>query len=222
MRFGNLIIFTGMDGSGKTTAAEFLVNYLRGRGCSTKLVWIKSSHTLAYLLTQFFSRFQYERTIYNPNKVKIRQFKSSDIGSFRKIWPLIEFASVVPLIILKVYLPMLFGFTIVADRYLIDTVISIATRVEQPCFIEGFFSKCLLEMIPSYSVLIHLECSYGVLIKRRVDIEFTDSELRQQIRFYALLSRELGATTIDTTNNFQENRALILKTVGLKDQRGNL
>jgi len=40
---------------GKTTIANLLVKHLRSKGCKTKYVWIKSLHTLAYLIDTIVS-----------------------------------------------------------------------------------------------------------------------------------------------------------------------
>ena len=56
MKRPRLIVITGIDGSGKTTIARLLTKQLRSEDIKTRYVWIKSLHTLAYLLSRVFVR----------------------------------------------------------------------------------------------------------------------------------------------------------------------
>jgi tRNA uridine 5-carbamoylmethylation protein Kti12 len=80
MRRGTVIIFRGIDGSGKTTAAKSLAKHLRVHGYRIKHGWNRSLHTFAYVTSSLFRLFRNERLISNSNKVMIQQFKPSDLG----------------------------------------------------------------------------------------------------------------------------------------------
>ena len=56
MKRGYLISIYGLDGAGKTTQVNLLAKELRKLGFKTKIVWIKSSHTLAFLLIKLFEK----------------------------------------------------------------------------------------------------------------------------------------------------------------------
>ena len=148
MKTPRLIVITGFDGSGKTTIAKLLVKSLKSKGYRTKYVWIKSLHTLAYLISRIFESQGWHRLVKNPNEIVVSRFELPRSRLAEKIWPTIEFISVLPWIIFKVNLAILFGFTIVADRYIIDTIVSIAMRAQNSFFVESFLGKLLLRMIP--------------------------------------------------------------------------
>ena len=215
MKCPHVIVITGIDGSGKTTIANLLVKHLRSKGCKTKYVWIKSLHTLAYLISRIFESQGWHRLVKNPNKIVVSRFELPRSKSAEKIWPTIEFISVLPWIILKVNLAIFFGFTIVADRYIIDTIVSIAMRTRNSFFVESFLGKLLLRMIPKETVILYLDADLRTVSKRRPDIEYTTDEIISQISLYRLLAEKMGAYFIDTTMSSIED---VEKRVGINSK----
>ncbi len=194
------IIVTGVDGSGKTTIAKFLVAHLKTRGYRTKGVWIKSLHTLAYIISLVLGRGEYGHFAENPGGVVITRFQPADYKSLGRLWSLVEFISVLPWIILKVYLPIFFGSTIVADRYVVDTVVMISTNVKDMFFADKFLGRLLLKMIPKGAIIFHMDADFDTLIERRPDIEYTRAEIETQMKLYRMLAVRLNAYTVNTSN----------------------
>lgn len=195
----SFINITGIDGSGKTTMTRFLTKQLRSEDIKTRYVWIKSLHTLAYLISRIFESRGWHRLVKNPNNTIVSRFELPNSRSAEKIWSIIEFISVLPWIIVKVNLAIFLGFTVVADRYTIDSVISIAMRTRSPSFVESFLGKLLLRMIPKEAAVIYLDVDLHTVLKRRHDIEYTTDEIQGQIVLYRLLAEKMGAYLIDTT-----------------------
>lgn len=193
-----LVVITGVDGSGKTTIAKLLTEHLKTRGCMVRQVWIKSLHTLAYLISMFFQLVKRGHFIKNPNKIVITRFQSTDYKFLSKVWPFIEFVSVLPWILLKVYFPVFFGFIIIADRYVTDTVVMISTSVKDEAFVDSFLGRLLLKMIPKGTIIIHLDIDLDTVLRRRLDIEYTIPEIENQIMLYRTLADKVGAYTINT------------------------
>lgn len=195
----SFINITGIDGSGKTTMTRFLTKQLRSEDIKTRYVWIKSLHTLAYLISRIFESRGWHRLVKNPNNTIVSRFELPNSRSAEKIWSIIEFISVLPWIIVKVNLAIFFGFTVVSDRYTIDSIISIAMRTRSPSFVESFLGKLLLRMIPKEAAVIYLDVDLHTVLKRRHDIEYTTDEIQGQIVLYRLLAEKMGAYLIDTT-----------------------
>jgi energy-coupling factor transporter ATP-binding protein EcfA2 len=216
MRYNRFVIFTGVDGSGKTTLAKLLVTYLRKKKGRVLYVWIKSLHLLAYYISRIFEISNRFELIVNPNGMLIKRFYVKGLGSFCAVWPFIEFISVLPWVVLKVYLPIFFGYTVITDRYLIDTLITVSTRIGDPNLSRRFLGRLMLKLIPKDSVVIQLNADLNTILERRKDIEYTYEEIQEQISLYKLLSRKINAYELDTTDtSSKKNLEKIINLINL-------
>jgi GT2 family glycosyltransferase len=198
MKNPRCIAISGIDGSGKTTLAYWLVKYLRSKGYRAKYVWIKSKHTFAYLISQILEPLGWQQTFRNPNGIIVSRFELYDSRFARKAWPTIEFLSVLPLIIFKVQLPLLLGYRIVLDRYMIDTVTSIALSTKNMKFADSFLGRLLLKMMPKGCASILLDIDLSMVLERRPDIEYSYDEIRNAIGLYRTLTRKMKSVSLDT------------------------
>jgi len=199
MNYPPIINVTGIDGSGKTTTARLLDKQLRSKNVKTRYVWIKSLHTVAFFISQLFISCGWYRLVKNPNNTTVPRFELPTSKYAEKIWQIIEFISVLPWIIVKVNLAIFFGFTVVADRYIIDTIVSVSMRTRSPYFVDSFLGKLLLKMMPKDAVIIYLDVDLCTMLKRRPDIEYTADEIQNQLALYRLLAKKMGALFINST-----------------------
>jgi thymidylate kinase len=213
-----LISIFGPDGSGKSTQARLLARYLASQGFKVKIVWIKSFHTLAYVLSRLYWKL-------SPRSVELNAYghiiriKPLCHGKLRRlIWAWIEFISIIPRILIEVYLPSLIGEVIVTERYLIDSVVSIAYAIDDDKFDSRLTAKMLLRFIPKNSILIHLDSDYETVKKRRQNLTDPEEFFQFQRILYDKLSVRLGATKINTCEQdieetAEEIRKLVLARV---------
>ena len=217
MKNSRFIVITGMDGSGKTTLANWLYKYFISKGYKSKYVWIKSNHTFAYLLSCVLISLGRYRIFRNPKGVMQYRIITSEGMFIRKIWPFIEFISVLPLIIFKVKIPLLLGYRIVCDRYTIDTIVSVTLYTRNMNFLNSILGKILLKMIPKESTIILLDADYLTVLKRRPDIEYTENEIKKGIRIYRTLSRKLNMFSIDVqTHTIEQVRNRVINILFTK------
>ena len=188
-----------MDGSGKTTLANWIAKCLRSKGYKSRYVWIKAQHTLAFLISKVLTAFGWNRTFRNPKGIAVSSFRVHEGTFARKVWPVIEFLSVLPLIIFKVKLPILFGYKIVFDRYLIDTIVSISLNTQNMSFADSFIGRLLLKMMPKECVVIILDADLSTVLKRRPDIEYSFDEVTNAMKLYRVLGRKMKAFSLNTT-----------------------
>jgi|Deesub1362A_J573_1020465.scaffolds.fasta_scaffold00355_25 thymidylate kinase len=149
------ITFCGMDGVGKTTQAILLEKKLR-RSHKVKRVWIRSPHTFAYFIWRFFNMFGYA-------------VPSINSAADRLIWSIIEIVSLIPKILTNVYLPRFLGFTLIGERYLIDSIATISCYfLRDPGFIHSWMSNFLLKFVPADTIVILLDADVVIIGKRRL------------------------------------------------------
>jgi len=199
MDITQLIVFFGPDGSGKTTQAILLASHFQKQGCKVRLVWIRAHHSLASILSKILSSFGYYRRIFSRGKSS----KSLDVklsSRFKRFWSFIEFISVLPWILIKVKLPLLLGYVVIAHRYLVDTIASVAYFLGDNEFPSGNAAKILLAMISKGAFLIHLDAEIETIMERRKDEELDLDFIQFQRKFYLSFATLLGALSINTSS----------------------
>lgn len=189
----------GPDGAGKSTQVRILANYFAAKGFKVKIVWIKSYHTLAYVLCKIFEKLSPYSIVRNSYGIVIRISPIANNKFSRIIWAWIEFISLLPWIVIRVYLPLLMGINVLADRYLIDSIVSISYSLNDPRFAFSFLARLMLRLIPKNSILIYLDSEYEEIRKRRGEMADTEEYILFQKSIYNVLSRVLGALRIDTS-----------------------
>lgn len=116
----------------------------------------------------------------------------------KRFWSFFEFLSVVPLAITRMYVPLLLGYRIVAERYLIDTV------VYDGYFLGGYFgpyARILLHMIPKNCLIVHLDAKKSDVLARRQGDILSENFVDFQLASYRRLASSLNAISIDTSSN---------------------
>jgi len=198
------IIFFGPDGSGKTTQANLLVDELNKRGLRNKKIWIRSLHTLAYILSIIAMH------LLNLDSVYEFRSKFGRNRTFRNIWFVIEFISILGLIITRFNLPMRNGYVIVAERFVVDWIVSLAYVVHEQSFINSHLSNLALRLIPCRSSLFYIDADLDVIASRRTK-EDSDEFIQFQRSCYNIFATRLNALRIDTSNKNKDEVFSIIK-----------
>jgi thymidylate kinase len=192
-----LVYFFGPDGTGKTTQAELIFSYLRRNGVLTMRGRVKQHHTLSYLLLKLL----------RPNnkdylKTNFFGFDTQLNSRIRRPWEILEIISVIPAIAYRVALPSLLGYTVVCDRYVIDTVVVLSRFLDDQGFMFGNTARLLMKLIPKQALLIHLDADTETILARKKDEPLTQQLVNQYRASYKNIIHafRLRVVTIDTTN----------------------
>lgn len=187
MPLPSMIHFFGPDGAGKSTQAELLIENIRKQEPRVRKCWIRSPHTLAFLLWRLFVRIGFYRVVCNPFGVEIKLPAVDRNKPLRIFWTLTEFFSVLPLII-RIRVSMSRGYKFVAERYVLDTVTTIAFFVNDITFLTSRISRLLLFFIPKDAVLIFLDSDFETIFRRRAHFFNADDNNRKG-RVYGLIPK---------------------------------
>ncbi len=182
-----------------------LTNFLKEKGRRVLNVRIRANHTVSFVLLGFMQRLGF----INKN-VSFEGLNPTLAKKMAKLWPFIEFASIVPLVILRVGLPLRLGFTVVCERYVVDTIVSVAYLFNNPLLVDGVAEKILLGFIPKGATIVHLTAQEKLLLKRRRDEPVTCGFLHFQIQMYNAYAKKLKAVSLDTT---RRNRSQIQQAI---------
>jgi len=99
------------------------------------------------------------------------------------------------------------GRVVIAERYLIDSIVSIAYSLNDPNFTSSFIAKTMLCLIPKNSILIHLDSDYEEIERRRRNMADPKEFIDFQRLIYGKLSKSLGAIEISTSRMSVEETA---------------
>lgn len=233
--FPSFIHFFGPDGSGKSTHVDILVGVLRERGIKAEKCWVRAHHTIAFVLWRLFVTIGFYRVVVNPFGIatKIPAVDRSRLLQF--FWSIIELIGVIPLV-LRVRYSLWMGRTMVAERYLLDTVTTIAYFLNDLNFLYSRTSRLLLRFLPKDAVFILLDSDYETIFQRRAPFFNTKAtksckkeygaiprssvEPRVFIDFqrkaYELLAASFDTLMIDTSkHNVEETSKAILQYLDL-------
>jgi len=117
----NVIIFSGLDGCGKSTQISRLCRHLESKNIKYKMIWARPGSTPLFLLIKSFARFSF-RSLPKGGRSNKREamLRSNRIG---RLWFYLTFLELIFIFKIKSNFFLLFGNKIIFDRYLLDSVI---------------------------------------------------------------------------------------------------
>lgn len=190
-----VVVFFGSDGTGKTTQAELLAKRFNEEGYKVSRAWIRGRHSIAFFISQLLLKLGYKGYFIAPYAPGGKILDSRTLRE-KRLWSLIEFVSVVPLIIRRMYLPLILGRNIIAERYVLDTIVYDNYYIGSPF---RMYAKILLHMIPKDSLLVHLDASESDVMSRRVDDLVSKRFIEYQLESYRAMASRLHALSINTS-----------------------
>jgi thymidylate kinase len=191
-----IICFFGPDGSGKTTIAVTLAEKLRSRGLKVKRSWMRGTHTLASMLARFLSKFATFKGSNNP------YYGISIPSHLKRMWQLIEFISVLPILFARIMLPNLLGYIVIAERYIPDFLVWIVITTDDPSYLSSLDARFLLALALRVKAKVYIKADLQKLIERRMDMN--PSFIMKQLILYEKLAEGMNSLTLDTTDKSVE------------------
>lgn len=232
--FPHLIHFFGPDGAGKSTHVDILVNVVCQQGIQVQKCWVRAHHTLAFVLWKFFVKIGFYRIIINPFGPPGKLPAVDRNGLLRFFWSVVELLGVLP-VLLRVRYSLWRGRVLVAERYVLDTVVTIAFFLDDLNFLGSRISRLLLRFIPKDAVFIFLDADYETIFQRRAPL-FTKMHSQKTKRNYGatprcpveprvfidfqrtaykILAKYFDPLVIDTSNHsIEETSVMILHYLG--------
>ena len=192
-----MILFFGPDGSGKSTITSALAENLEAKGLRVKISWMRGTHTFVSRIAFFLSKFEVFEGSDNP-------YYNIDIPpTMKKMWQILEFFSVLPIILFRYVFPRLFGFFVIGERSVIDFIVWVAITTQDESYLNRFPSRFLLNLAHKSYARVYITADLNTLLSRRSDV--SAEMLSKQQRLYEKLSITVGAYTINTSGKSAES-----------------
>jgi len=196
------ICITGIDGVGKTTHVNLLLEHLREKGIKCQYKWLRFHHYFSLPLLAFCRVAGYTRvsTLGGKQKCSYHEFYRSKVVSF--IYPWILLLDTALSTTVKVYIPMLFGNTIVCDRFVYDTLIDLAVATKDPEIYKKPVGKLFLSLIPNNAKFVMLTLDKQTILSRRPELK-DDITFNERYNLYRLFADRFGLDIIDNSGLFK-------------------
>ncbi len=201
-----IIVLMGIDGSGKTTQAEFLAKSLSEKGIKAEVIWLRGE---SYLTRPVLA---IGKALLGAPKAKKREqidqaedynrYVSSKRRIFRNplmrlLWRTLCLADY--LINVKVAFARLSRETrvVILDRYIYDTLIDIDSAFGAGGKeVSRMLDSWLMDLFPKPDKVFHIDIPPAEAMRRKDDIP-SITYLEERHKLYEQISKLMGATTID-------------------------
>lgn len=208
------ICIIGVDGSGKTTQANMLVDRLRKEGLRCRYAWFRFYHftslpLLAYARLMGLSEM---KTLKSGRKIGYHYFYRSKVVS--TLYPFFLFIDTLIFIIIKIYIPRrLFKTGMVCDRFIYDTIVDLMISTGDSNIHRSKIGRLFLRLMPRNMRALMLKVNEPVLRERREDVKW-DKTLNKRIEYYDRLSKDFYIPVIDASPSVEEVHEELVRKLG--------
>lgn len=217
MNKGYLIVFTGIDGSGKTTQAEMLVDVLRQSGLEVSYVWARWEQRLVRPFTKKWKRKIEKDTGHADgraikNKPKKQKLLSNPF--VRWLWLFAFFIDYGLQILFKIRFKLIWDRVLVSDRMFYDSVIDQAVNLgsNKDWLLNNLDSVWMRFLFPKPDMVFYIDCPGEVAFSRKDDAPDVEY-LTDRRMLYKHLAEKYNWNIIDGTLPIQEIALMINRIV---------
>jgi thymidylate kinase len=185
---GLLIVFSGIDGAGKSTQIKKLQDQLHAAGKRTVYLWSRGGYTNGFLaLKALLRRLGHGNVIPQPGHSEAR---TNVLGRplVRRIWLTIAMLDLLYLYALCIRYWRRINRTVVCDRYLYDTLVDFRLNFPQERFERWLLWRMLVALTPKpdVAVLLLIPVEESLLRSQQKNVPFPDSRevLTQRLEAY--------------------------------------
>ncbi|MEM1510609.1 MAG: hypothetical protein QW096_12155 [Thermofilaceae archaeon] len=194
----NIIVFSGVDGSGKTTQVKLLKTFLNSKHVKARVFWFR--------WTAFFSYYLYlyailtRRTLrvkVGDRKLKIHIFYMD--GALGKLYPtfqLIDFW--LKYLALMVYIKIKRIHVVIFDRFILDLIVDLLWETRNHTIFRNMLLRILIGKMMKWRTII-FTAEIPTVVNRKTDV-LNVRELLFKKRVFSILAEKLNIPIIDTSH----------------------
>ena len=210
------VCFTGMDGTGKTTLSKELVELLNKKGVECKYVYgrLKPFILKPFILVGEWIFLRGKDIFGNYSEYSNAKRRAIEKHSFlSRVYQQILLLDYVIQIFFKVKLPLLFGKSIICDRYVYDTVIndlSVDMNYSKDRVINMLNN--LLRFLPKPDIAFLIDVPEEIAYNRKDDT-LSIGYLKERRETYLNIGKEYGMVILDGSKDLNDLKNMIYRVI---------
>lgn len=205
-----LICFTGVDGSGKTSHAKRLLEFLQEKGYSGNYTWAGSRPVFLYLFLGATRVLGYWKTVKKGDWMDPLEKAPLEIrerlGALYRLLLYVDFEITTSL---KIRIPLYSGKIVICDRYVYDLIMELMLSN----LYTSKYGKLLLRTTPCPRKVFFADAQLDIIIQRRPDSNRQRVLAKRNV--YRKLAQALGFRIINTQTTFEINQEQIRRETDL-------
>jgi dTMP kinase len=209
---GSFICFVGIDGSGKTTLANALIENAQAQGIKIEYTWCKFESSVFKFLIWLKNLFLVREKDWKRNYEQSLTIKK---GLFQKplaraVYEWFVLISYWFQVVRKVYVPLRLGRNVVSDRYVYDTVVDLAVDLDYADQTVATRLRQILSLTPRPDLIFYVNVPEQTAFERKDDVPSIQF-LRQKKDCYARIVAGLDKTILDGSKPLAELRETVVR-----------
>ena len=194
-----LVCICGPDGTGKTTQARLLVDDLSSIGMKAKYIWLRFSHIISLPLLGYMRFVGISKMERHQGGDRIGHHDLWGRPLLSRIYGICLFLDMYLATLARIRTSLALGYVVVCDRYVVDTIVDIATNTRRSGYHKTTIGNLILRIAPRDTKYLVMISASSILRSRRKDVGL-DSMLDDRIREYQAIASDMDIPLIDVGN----------------------
>ncbi len=219
-----LIAFSGLDGAGKSTQIDLLMKVLQEKGHALAYLWVRGGYTPVFNILKSLVRQITRGKALPPsgrNQARSQAFTKPWV---RYVWLRLSLLDLILTYGIRVRWWLIFGKTVVCDRYIWDTLIDFRLNFPMEAVEESWLWRALVRIAPKPDVafLMIIPVEESIRRSKLKKEPFPDSAevLAARCEQYLSLRSQSGWIVVDGAQDVQHVSAQILASLPGASGRG--
>ena len=207
------IIFSGLDGSGKSTQAKLMESFFLKHKISCSYLWMRSPNLLTIPLIVIFKllKISYSKKTKSGKMIGVTNLEKHK--TFQKIWKKILFFDLKFVSRYKITSLIHACKVPILDRFIIDTLVDLVIDTNDESIIDEL-GKQFFSLLPQNSKLFFLDITPQLSYERNLEESITVLELRKKLYFE--IAKHIDLILIDGNKSIKEIHDEIIRECNLK------